>query len=279
MQVGYSDNPFFPAPPEPFALIVGSAARVAQPAVMEQALRQMGLRPEQLAAGRPATAGGNLLVDAPLFRIRFASLSALAGRASGEALDLADPRDPSISLLAATLPGDWRAGGYCWALVLEGGGATDGAAQAARIREFFKMVVLLVDLFDASHIFWSPARLWSDAPQLRASVAEMLASGMPPVLHLVAYRHRETGIGAVVRTRGLALFGGQEIEARMPRGWTVAEMIKRLARLSLDIICHGPVLEQRRVRGLGPGEWASLSPSSDGPSERSTLLVEFGSDL
>lgn len=279
MQVGYSDNPIFPAPPEPFALIVGSAAQVAPPAVMEQALRQMGLRPEQLAPGRPATAGGNPLVDAPLFRIRFASLSALVGRASGEALDLADPRDPSISLLAATLPGDWRAGGYCWALILESEGATDGAARVARIREFFKMFVLLVDLFDASHIFWSPARLWSDAPQLRASVAEMLASGMPPVLHLIAYRHRETGIGAVVRTRGLALFGGQEIEARMPRGWTVAEMIKRLARLSLDIISHGPVLEQRRVRGLGPGEWASLSPSSDGPSERSTLLVEFGSDL
>src|SRR3546814_3097868 len=75
---------------------------------------------------------------------------------------------------------------------------TPGAEDAASVltpaatREFFKLVVLLIDLFDASHIFWSPARLWSDAPQFRAAVAEMLASGMPPVLHLIAFRRRES---------------------------------------------------------------------------------------
>src|SRR3546814_15721579 len=88
------------------------------------------------------------------------------------------------------------------------------------------MMVLLIDLFDASHIFWSPARLWSDAPQFRASIAEMLASGMPPVLHLVAFRRKDLRSGASITTRGLALFAGPELEARIPNGWTVAEMVQ-----------------------------------------------------
>ena len=100
------------------------------------------------------------------------------------------------------------------------------------MREFFKMMVLLIDLFDASHLFWSPARLWSDASQFRASIAEMLASGMPPVLHLVAFRRREGAGGASMGTRGLALFAGQELEAPVPDGWTVAEMVRRLSRLA-----------------------------------------------
>lgn len=274
MQAGQIDNPILPAPPEPFALIAGEAMRNASYDMIEQAFRQMGLRPERAADGDT-----DPLVEAPSFRLRFASLPVIAGRASVDTLDMADPRHPSTSQLAASLPGDWRGDGRCWVFVPENTGTAVGAAQPVRMREFFKMMVLLIDLFDASHIFWSPARLWSDAPQFRASVAEMLTSGMPPVLHLVAFRHRQTGDGAVVRTRGLALFGGQEIEGRMPPGWTVADMVKRLARLSLDIILNGPVAERRRVRGLEPGEWVSLSPAPGGTAQRSTLLVEFGRDF
>src|SRR3546814_10826771 len=109
------------------------------------------------------------------------------------------------------------------------------------MREFFKMMVLLIDLFDASHIFWSPARLWSDAPQFRASIAEMLASGMPPVLHLVAFGRKDLRSGASITTRGVALFAGQELEARIPNGWTVAEMVRRLSRLAPATKHTGPV--------------------------------------
>jgi len=48
--------------------------------------------------------------------------------------------------------------------------------------------------------------------------------------------------------------------------------VRRLARLSLDIIINGPVQEARRLPGLDPGEWISMALR--GPSE--ALLVEFG---
>ncbi len=274
MQLGYSDTLNRPAPPEPFALVIGPAMLRRSMKEIETAIRHMGLRPERIDGGDVAEAR----VEAPLFRLHFASVSILAGRASADALDLADPLHPSTSQLGASLPKDWRADGQCWVFIPEA--AEAGAdAEPVRMREFFKMLVLLIDLFDAGHIFWSPARLWSDGPQFRASIAEMLVSGMPPVLHLVAFRRREDDGQALVRTRGLALFGGQEIEGRIPNGWTVAEMVKRLARLALDIMLNGPVPEPRRLRGLEPGEWVSLSPQSDGDAPRATVLVEFGSDF
>ena len=63
----------------------------------------------------------------------------------------------------------------------------------------------------------------------------------------------------------------------MPGGWTVAEMVKRLARLALDIMLNGPVIAPQRLKGLGPGEWVSLTPPSGGDPGAS-VRVEFGSD-
>lgn len=258
-----------PVTPDPFVLIVGQLTSDDP----EACFRRMGLRPEPMEDGKDSR------IAPPGFRLHFGSISARIGQPEVDALTSADPRDPATSLLAARLPADWQTWGHVWTLVPEDSdrnGSPD--ARAMRLREFFKMTVLLIDLFDASHIFWSPARLWSDAPQFRSAVAEMLASGMPPVLHLVAFRRGEGPDGAIVRTRGLTLFGGQEIESRMPPGWTVAEMIRRLARLALDIILHGPVTEARGVRGLGPGEWVSLVPIADGSGEWTVVRVEFGSD-
>src|SRR3546814_3138481 len=100
-------------------------------------------------------------------------------------------RSRETSSLATSLPPDWAGAGACWCVTPE---AEDAALllDPAATREFFKLVALLIDLFDASHLFWSPARLWSDAPQFRAAVAEMLASGMPPVLHLIARSEEHT---------------------------------------------------------------------------------------
>src|SRR3546814_21064180 len=120
------------------------------------------------------------------------------------------------------------------------------------MRASFQMMVLLLDLFDASHVFWPPARLWSDAPQFRAAMAEMLVSGMPPVLHLVAFRRGEKGGAAVVRTRGLMLFAGQEIAAPIPAGWTIAALVTRVARLALDMSLNGPLLAAQATPGLQP---------------------------
>lgn len=272
MDAGKMDALMPPVPPEPFALIVGDAMQGRPPDALETALRHMGLRPERIE--------GDGAANAPTwFRLRFGGVSVLAGPAAAAAVSIADPEHPSTSLLAASLPRDWHQGGRCWMVVAERGEAAAARAQPTQMREFFKIMVLLVDLFDASHLFWSPARLWSDAPQFRTAIAEMLASGMPPVLHLVAFRRREGAAGAdEIGTRGLALFAGQELAARMPDGWTVADMVKRLSRLALDMMLNGPVNAARTMRGLESGEWIDLSPRSGGDGQRSTVVVEFGRD-
>ncbi|ALJ13734.1 hypothetical protein [Sphingopyxis macrogoltabida] len=274
MDAGNSNAPILPVPPEPFALIIGPSMRGASDVSLETSLRHMGLRPERADSDR---ADMMERIAPPLFRLRFGRESMLAGRASDAALALVDPADPATSLLAASLPQGWRESGQCWMFVPDedGHGAHE---QTMQMREFFKMMVLLIDLFDASHFFWSPARLWSDAPQFRASVAEMLISGMPPILHLVAFRRHEAEGVDFVGTRGLALFAQQELEGRIPKGWTVAEMVRRLARLSLDMMLNGPVRESRRMRGLDPGEWVHLSPPPD-TGMPSPVRVEFGGDL
>ena len=272
MDARNTDALILPVPPEPFALIVGGAMRGRSAEALETSLRHMGLRPERVERDIADIAG-------PRFRLRFGAVAVLAGPAADGARDIADPDHPSTSLLAASLPPDWRHDGHCWMFVPE---ATDepaaATAQPTQMREFFKMMVLLIDLFDASHLFWSPARLWSDAAQFRASIAEMLASGMPPVLHLVAFRRREGAAGASMETRGLALFAGQELEARIPGGWTVAEMVRRLSRLALDMMLNGPVQHERTMRGLESGEWIDLSLSAGPGGQRSTVIVEFGRD-
>ncbi len=271
MDAGNTDALILPVPPEPFALIVGAAMRGRSAEGLETALRHMGLRPERVERDFADIAE-------PCFRLRFGAVSVLAGPAAEAALDTADPDHPSTSLLAASLPREWRRNGHCWMFIPEREDDPRTSPEPpTRMREFFKMVVLLIDLFDASHLFWSPARLWSDAPQFRASIAEMLASGMPPVLHLVAFRRRDGAAGASMETRGLALFARQELDARIPGGWTVAEMVRRLSRLALDMMLNGPVRHERTMRGLEAGEWIDLSPSRD-VGQRSIVVVEFGRD-
>ncbi|HEV2599405.1 hypothetical protein [Sphingopyxis sp.] len=275
MDVGNSDALILPVPPEPFALIVGAVKQDRSGETVEASLRRMGLKPERIVQE-----GGDIAerIAVPRFRLRFGALSVLAGPAAEAALDFADPGHPSTSLLAASLPQKWGENGSCWLFVpeREPGAPETSTEQPTRMREFFKMMVLLIDLFEASHIFWSPARLWSDAPQFRASIAEMLASGMPPILHLVAFRRHDVGDGASIGTRGLALFAGQELEARIPGGWTVAEMVKRLSRLALDMMLNGPVQYPRTMRGIEAGEWIEILPPPENAGRRSTVIVEFG---
>lgn len=237
-------------------------------------MRRMGLQPEPLKDGK----GEESSLLAGRFRLRFGGLSVIAGPAVAAALDFADPDDPATSLLAASLPHGWRDAGAGWLFIPDRGNGAMAADPPVRIREFFKMMVLLIDLFDAVRIFWSPARLWSDAEPFRASIAEMLASGMPPVLHLVAFRRKEVDGDASVGTRGLAYFAAQELEARIPPGWTVAGVVRRLSRLALDMMLNGPIRYPRTMRGLDAGEWIGMLPVTWGTKPHATVRVEFGRD-
>ena len=265
MNIGHRDASMLPVRPAPFALVAGKALSRAD--AVEDALRRMGLQPQSLG---PCPGGEGPDGEGTRFRIRLGALTLIAGPADRDALNGADPVDPSVSLLASVLPAGWRASGRCWMF------RPDAESPAVPDRALFTAMLLLIDLFDASHMFWAPARLWSDAEQVRASIAEMQQSGMPPVLHLVAFRRREDGAAACVGTRGLALFAGREVEARIPAGWTVADVVKRLARLAMDLMLHGPVDAERGVQGLDRGEWVRLVPEAPKHGGPAIVRVAFG---
>ncbi len=247
----------------PFALLIVRCGSVDAP---EAAFRHMGLRPEIVAA-----ADG----DAPRFRLHLGALRVLAGRAAAPRMALAEPGDRATSLLGVALPPGWRED--CWFFEPEDCEAT-GPLAGARFDDFYRMLVLLIDLFDARQLFWSPARLWSDAAQFRGAIAEMQASGMPPVLHLIAFRRREDADGARVATRGLTVFAGQELEAPVPPGWDMAAMVQRLARVALDMLLNGPLARAQQAPGLSSGEWVAMTPRDGAGGRPPTVLVEFRFD-
>lgn len=268
MNVGDSDKNILPVVPEPFALIIGPRLLGADAGDIETAMRRMGLRPETLQSV-PANLTDE--VGLPCFRIRFGSVTVLAGPAADDAMAEADPADPATSLLAASLPADWQSMEKCWRFVPE----EIGAALLPQ-RDYLKLVALAIDLFEASHFFWAPARLWSDASQLRTAIAEMVASSMPPVLHLVAFRRSEVGGAEIVSTRGLALFSDQELQAHLPSGWTIADGVKRLARIAIDVILHGAIDGPQRIRGMTAGESIRLVLHPPGSANAPTIVaVEF----
>ncbi len=238
----------------PFVLLAASA----QPADVETALRHMGLQPEPVEGQTEA------------FRLRLGSLQVLMARAGSEWTSAADPHARSTSVLGAALDPRWP--DACWIV------RPEGEARGQALYRLAHMLVLLIDLFGASHLFWSPARLWSDAAAFRQAVAEMEASGMPPVLHLVAFRRRDTAGAATVATRGLAVFAGQEVEAEIPPGWDMAAMVRRLARLALDIMLHGPIRRAQQAPGLEAGEWVAMTPRPGGEGTSDAVQVEFRRD-
>ena len=270
MKACTDDALIMPVRPEPFALLIDPAMAGLSATDIERALRHMGFRPETIddetiRDGKDAAANMN---RGPVFRLWFGELVLRAGAASDMALDLLDPSRPEISLLASSLTPEWRDEGRCWMFVPESAESAEsagvGAPPLAPRRDLFKMMLMLIDLFDATHLFWMPARLWSDAAQFRTAIAEMAASGMPPVLHLVAFRRHEADGMPVLRTRGLASVTGQELESPIPDGWTVAGMVRRLARLALDMMMNGPITRSDRMLGLEPGEWVRLEPQRVG---------------
>ena len=241
-------------------MLAGTAVGSKAPGALEAGFRRMGLRPETVAGAADGT---------PRFRLHLGVLRVLVGRADAARLALADPAAAATSRIGAAPPAGWREASWFF---------EPEAADAAASHEFLTMMVLLIDLFGADHLFWSPARLWSDARAFREALAEMRASGMPPVLHLVAFRRRGGDEGEAVATRGLAAFAGQELEAPVPPGWDMAAMVRRLARIAIDLILNGPIAWAQEVPGLASGEWVAMTPQAGRGGGPDRVLVAFRGD-
>jgi hypothetical protein len=221
--------------------------------VFEPFLRRMGLEPTLVTPMRPAAT----LFDGGCFEVQFAEQRALTGRVSESAIGSAI--HPSLSLTQSEVLA-------CAPLDLP----DDNRVSACR--EIFKLAVLLIDLTGADQLYWSPAGLWSDAWTFRAAVSEMLASGMPPVLHLVCFDPIVPD--GPLRSRGLAFFSGQELEIRNDGGLQTRELIRRLARLAIDVMVNGAIHAPRNFPGLVSGEHVGVEPvvGNDGAV---TLFVSF----
>ncbi len=232
----------------PYLLFLAGQSRRLDGTTLEPEFRRMGLNPRGAVPAAAHYAG--LFVDPPL-EVGFASQRALAGPARPDLAELNNVADARRVL--ACVPLDPSSGD-----------------RVSCGRELFKLAVLLIDLCSADQIYWSPAGLWSDARQFQAAVTEMLASGMPPVLHLVAFRPTTNGTG--MQTQGLAHFAGQELVATEAAGLDRAGLLRRMARLAIDIMINGAVQAPRNFPGLVQGERISVRP--DGGTVYVTILAE-----
>lgn len=243
----------------PFALMVGPAWRTISRQQAEETLNRMGLRPCPTVS-----TGGDM--GQPCFRIFFGGTSMLMGPASEAWLAGMDPQDPRTSYIATHVPDDWRRMGHIWHF------RPEGRRPLGNGSEFYKMMLLLLDMCGATHLFWDPAALWSDAQMFRTALAELLTSGMPPVLHQVAFRRVAAGR---VQTRGLSYFAGHEIEAVLPDGMDVQAAVRRLARLAIDAMLNGPYDRATEVEGMEAGEHIRLLPQPVKGDEPALVLAQI----
>jgi hypothetical protein len=234
-----------------FVLLGGGDAALLPAGALATALRRMGLDP---AAAAPT---GNAPTDynGARYEIRLGAQRVCIGLAAEPLVDesCCDPATLWAGSVATPIDAHASATLMCrpaWGAL---------ADRVADSREFCKLAVLLIDMLGAQQIYWSPARLWSDAVAFRAAVAEMLVSGMPPLLHLLAFQDMP---GGGLATRGLAFFAGQDLHLVADGGLDRKDAIRRLARLALDIMVHGAIRAPRRFRGLADGEYLRVGPAT-----------------
>lgn len=146
--------------------------------------------------------------------------------------------------------------------------ANEGAARAAGLRRLCAAAALLIPLIGASHIYWQPARLWSPATELARAIIAMEASGLPPVLHLVAFGQMQWR-NVRMQSFGLSWIVGQELRIDAPRGYDAAALLRVAARLAIDAMLHGGLRGPMDVPGLQPGELLHISATQreEAPSD------------
>ena len=126
------------------------------------------------------------------------------------------------------------------------------------------VAALLAGLVGADVLYWSPAALWSSTAMLGEAVKAMERQGLPPVLHLVAFRASVTDGDLRLTSRGLAWFAGHEIRLSTPSSLSVTQALRRAARLAVDAMLHNGLEGPMIVDGLEAGEKLAVGPLQDG---------------
>lgn len=134
------------------------------------------------------------------------------------------------------------------------------AARGRRVQRLCAVVALLAELVNADLVYWSPAALWSSAPMLAEAVKVMERQGLPPLLHLVAFRAAATTAELRLTSRGLDWFAGHEIRLITPSSLSATEALRRAARLAVDAMLHNGLEGPMTVDGIEAGEKLTIGP-------------------
>lgn len=140
--------------------------------------------------------------------------------------------------------------------------------RAQAVQRLAFLAAALVGPLGASTMFWPPAQLWSNANELADAVIMMEAQGLPPLLHFVAFNTAPTpsdGEHGII-TRGLMWVVGHEIEVSAPLSFSRPELLRRAARLGVDVMANGAYSHAVTVPGLTKGEKIFIAAVDDDES-------------
>ncbi len=231
------------------ALFTGIPAHMLDDESFSASLRRMGLSPgdprDVAYDGVSAREWAVGFAECPMRVTRIVPDGALATRLSGRYPGLDSPDFPPPEDRAVIL--SWHEA----ALRMPGG----------EFETILTTLALLSAFLFPRLIQWCPAGLWSEAPEITREIERYLGGAALPVLHLVGFERIDEPGETCIATRGLGIFTGQELVADT-RQLGVAETVRRLARLALDMIESGPLLHAATIEGLLPGETIVLCPKA-----------------
>lgn len=161
------------------------------------------------------------------------------------------------------------------------GAYPDRSAQLIAIQHLCCATAMLSAALGAKRMFWPPAALWSSTSELGSAIAAMEAEGLPPVLHLVAFRYADGDHGrSLLTSRGLALFIGAELQLDYPTNFGGAEAVRRLARLAIHAMIAGPPGPKTHMPGILPDELltvGSWSMDATGAPDGALIPIQLNS--
>lgn len=228
--------------PDTAALLLADAAALPSPEAIRTLLDRIGLLPSDAGP-----AGDGLMLAFAGTRIHLRTDPGFIGA-------VFDRADPAGMIGVGSVGTDAADPARCLALTIEPVPA--GVARTGAVQRLFVVAAMIAELAGAQRLYWSPAHLWSPVAVLADAVAASEAQGLPPVMHLIAFRPEAE---PDVVTQGLAHFCDVELRLTDAGDLPFVERVRRLARLAVHAMLVGPMLPGAAVPGLVSGEILTIS--------------------
>jgi hypothetical protein len=135
-----------------------------------------------------------------------------------------------------------------------------GETIAPIIKGLLALARILGEASQATHMAWRPAMIISSFGYFAETVKNYENGGAFPVLSLINFDVAEDGI---MGTSGLAFLSTQELAFSYENS-SLADMTRRLVRITNDIAINGPITDKIVVQGLDNDELIELIPTALG---------------